>query len=178
MQFYARKILGQFASEKLGQFDWILQAMSVAYSWMPTMLDVYAINETEFLPLLKIIKGLGKIETVQDFEKKHKKIQEWLLLLTPIINNSIVGTSKVLHIFYPKTIPIIDSNVLKGWNKSLMKFYKKYPELRLPTSVPSTNERRVKVFMKYWRLLLIFKQNTQNSSIRVLEEPFYWNGLN
>jgi hypothetical protein len=25
MQFYASKILGQFASEKLGQFDWILQ---------------------------------------------------------------------------------------------------------------------------------------------------------
>ncbi len=31
MQLYAKKILGQFASEKLGQFDWILQAIALAF---------------------------------------------------------------------------------------------------------------------------------------------------
>jgi len=155
----------------------LLIAMGIAYSWMPTMLDIYATDKKHLKQLLPLVKYLRSIKNLYDFDKNAKKIEECLVKITPVINNSIVGTSKVLHIFSPQNIPIIDRNVLKGWNITFKKYYKKYPDLRLPMNIPVTTSRQVSAFMKYWRLLFLFKVNTKTKSIRQLEEPFYWIGM-
>lgn len=154
----------------------LILAMSVAYSWMPTMLDVYLNDKKELNTALRIVNYIGTINTLNDFDSNLVKIEKGLIKLTSIINNSIVGTSKVLHIFFPNTIPILDSNVLLGWNKCIERQFKKYPELKLTINVPTTLNRRVSLYMKYWRLLLMFKQNVKQRNIRVIEEPLYWIG--
>jgi len=155
----------------------LVTAMCIAYSWMPTMLDVYIKDKKELRKLLVAVKGLGIIKTLNDFEMHNAKIEAWLLQLTLAINNSIVGTSKVLHIFYHPFIPIMDSSVLKGWNIIFKKHYKKYPTLELPNNIPSVTHRQIRVYMAYWKLLLMMKHNTKSKSIRQLEEPFYWIGM-
>jgi hypothetical protein len=154
----------------------LILAISVAYSWMPTMVDVYVNDKKELHTALRIIKDLGNIKSLSDFENNQLKIEKGLIKLSCIINNSIVGTSKVLHIFYPNSIPIFDSKVLLGWDKSLKKQFKEYPELKLPINIPNSLNRRVSIYMKYWRLLLMFKQNTKQKSIRIIEEPLYMIG--
>jgi len=155
----------------------LLLAMCVAYAWMPTMLDVYIADKKELKKLLQAVKGLGTIRSVADFDKNNGKIQKWLLELIPAINNSVVGTSKVLHIFYPDYIPIIDTNVLKGWKIMVGKYYKKNPELQLPVGIPSVTSRQVNTYLKYWRTLLVMMENTKTKSVRMLEEPLYWIGM-
>jgi hypothetical protein len=155
----------------------LLIAMCIAYSWMPTMLEVMVKDKSELKTLLPVVKKLGKIKTLNQFLHNEEKIEAWILKLSVIVNNSIVGASKVLHIFYQDNIPIIDSNVLKGWNIIFKKYYKKYPELKMPKNIPATKGRQIKVFMQYWKLLLVWKLNTNRKSIRELEKPFYWIGM-
>ena len=157
--------------------DHLIMAICIAYSWMPTMLDIYVYDKKEFRKLLQAVKGIGKIKTHEHFEKQTTMIKSSLLKLTISINNSIVGTSKVLHIFYPTNWPIIDRNVLKGWNQVFKKYYSKYPELKLPTTMPIDTNRQVSLYMKYWKLLSFLKINTRSKSIRDVESPFYWIGM-
>jgi hypothetical protein len=73
--------------------DDLLIAMGIAYSWMPTMLDIYANDKKQLKQILPLVKYLGTIKNLSDFDKNARKIEKCLLQLTPVINNSIVGTS-------------------------------------------------------------------------------------
>lgn len=156
--------------------DNILIAMGVVYSWMPTMLNVYASDRRHLQKVLRAVKNLGKITSIRHLDNNTENITVWLSTIVPVINNSIVGTSKLLHIYFPRTIPIIDSNVLKGWNSQMKKNYSKNRKLKLPSTIPGTTQRQVVLFIKYWRLMMLFTYNTKSRSIRVCEEPFYWIG--
>lgn len=154
----------------------IFTAASLAYSWMPTMLELFPKNANNLAAELKAVQELGAIQSVSDFEKNEDQISEWLQLLTSTINHSVVGASKTLHLFYPNHIPILDRRVLKAWQKLFGKHYKKHPVLKLATSVPYASGRQVPLYMKYWKLMLQWKENSGLSSIRELEEPLYWSG--
>jgi hypothetical protein len=157
--------------------DHLILAICIAYSWMPTMLDIYVGDKKEFRKLLQAVKRIGEIKTHEQFEKQSPVIESALMKLTVSINNSVVGTSKVLHIFYPANWPIIDRNVLKGWNHVFKKYYSNYPVLKLPTTMPTDSKRQVSLYMKYWKLLSFLKINTRSKSIRNVENPFYWIGM-
>lgn len=153
-----------------------LLAASAAYSWMPTMLELFPAKQGRFYSELKAVQELGKIKNVKSFKLKEEEINEWLILLTNTINHSIVGVSKTLHLFYPNHIPILDSRVLKAWQKTFGKHYKKYPSLKLSKTVSYSSNRQVPLYMKYWKLMLQWKENSGVASIRDLEEPLYWLG--
>ena len=155
----------------------LMIGISIAYSWMPTMLDIYIKDKKELKKLLIAVQELGKIKLLHDINRQQAKIENLLLSLSSAINNSIVGTSKMLHIFFHKTIPIIDSNSLRGWSKIFKRYYKQYPELKLPYNIPSDPNRRVSTYIKYWKLMMMLKINTKSKSIRQVEEPFYWIGM-
>lgn len=149
----------------------IILAMSIAYSWMPTMLDVYLPKNPK--SLIDAVQGLGSIRSLKAFEANQDQIEKWLKLLANTVNHSIVGASKTLHILYPKTIPIIDRRVLRGWEKTFNSHFKKQPSLKLPKGIPQDRSRMIQTYMKYWKILLYWSNNINNKDIRKLEEPFY-----
>lgn len=90
----------------------LYQIIAYAYSWMPTIPNVKPITNKEWLTISSLLK---RIDT------KSSALEQLLFILIPIINNSLVGTSKVLHFISPARVPIIDSRVRKTWNRIFVK---------------------------------------------------------
>lgn len=89
--------------------DDVLIGASFTYSWMPTILNfkvddffASAIKNTEILNELK------KVDSISDLSIRHFEMIEEIM---PFINNSLVGTSKLLHFINPEVFPIWDSRV-------------------------------------------------------------------
>lgn len=108
-----------FVSHYLNSIDDFWKIVAFSYSWMPT------------IPTIHYDKIEGKKENLF---KELKKLQngnadiEWLFkTLVPVINNSVVGTSKSLHFIAPNEVPIYDSRVIRAWSK----LFKEDKELRL-----------------------------------------------
>ena len=113
---YSYKI---YVSHNLDSIDDFWKVVAFAYSWMPTIPTIYykkikGKEDRLFSELRKLKQGKGDIP--------------WLFnTLTPIINNSVVGTSKVLHFIAPDSVPIYDSRVISAWSK----LFKSDKKLRL-----------------------------------------------
>jgi len=75
--------------------------INFTYGWMPTMFDF---RSTEFDMVLRILNDakLGKIPSEDD-----------LRILKRCFNNSLVGTSKLLHFINPNEFAIWDSRVYR-----------------------------------------------------------------
>ena len=79
--------------------------ISFTYSWMPTILKALNLKNTE-----KVVFILNEV-------KKGKLIDEQqLTTLKTTFNNSLVGTSKLLHFINPKQYAIWDSRVFRFLN--------------------------------------------------------------
>ena len=79
--------------------------ISFTYSWMPTILKALNLKNTE-----KVLFILNEV-------KKGKLIDEQqLTTLKTTFNNSLVGTSKLLHFINPKQYAIWDSRVFRFLN--------------------------------------------------------------
>ncbi|TPG68655.1 hypothetical protein EEL31_09050 [Brevibacillus laterosporus] len=97
-----------------------------------------------------------------------------LNILVPYINNSIVGTSKVLYYIAPKYVPIIDSRVIRSWqaffgDKSLSKI--------INNQYVKSQYEKYDAYIKYWDLLNNWIDNVHNSvTLREVETMLY--GIN
>ena len=81
----------------------------IVYGWMPTILDLYLKDKS--LNLAKAAKLLTQVRqgyTLDDYE---------LEVLTGLINNSLVGTSKMLHFIAPEKYAIWDSKICQFYLK-------------------------------------------------------------
>ncbi|MEY4876458.1 MAG: hypothetical protein RL708_1607 [Bacteroidota bacterium] len=76
-------------------------AINFTYGWMPTIFDFRSDKFDEALNVLNIVKQ-------GDIPK-----QEQLMVLKKLFNNSLVGTSKILHFINPENISIWDSRVFR-----------------------------------------------------------------
>lgn len=74
------------------------------YGWMPTILKLKLNNIEEVLQILNNAKT-NKILNSIELEK-----------LRFSVNNSLVGTSKLLHFINPEIYPIWDSKIFKYWS--------------------------------------------------------------
>ena len=98
-----------FKNQELNSLDDFWKIVAFAYCWMPT------------IPTIHYKKLEGKKDML--FEELKKLANgnadvNWLFeTLTPVINNSVVGTSKALHFIAPKIIPIYDSRVIRAWSR-------------------------------------------------------------
>lgn len=90
---------------ELTQQDLIIGA-NFSYGWMPTILDIYSSELSEQTRILNRLKQNRTIPTKDELQ-----------ILKSTFNNSIVGTSKLMHFISPDLVPIWDSRVhetLKG----------------------------------------------------------------
>lgn len=72
------------------------------YGWMPTILHIH-IDDTINIPEI--------IQTLNDAKNGTQPSLEKIYNLSKIINNSVVGASKLLHFISPNNFPIWDSKV-------------------------------------------------------------------
>jgi hypothetical protein len=94
--------------------------------------------------------------------------------LIPAINNSLVGVSKVLHFIAPQYIPIIDRNVLRGWDLFFFKLQPGYAVPRLPSYNVSLNQNHIEKYLAYRETLIEWAKNCKGQiSIRDLEVGFF-----
>lgn len=149
---------------KLKNVDDLVTTAGIAYSWMPTMLDIYETDEKNLQLLVKDIKIFGKIDSRKGLIKKETELKEILGRLGKVTNNSTVGASKVLHLFYPINIPIFDSRVRKAWNK-LFPAKMKIPILN--------SKNQINCYFQYWYALLYWKEKLNMPNVREIEKLLF-----
>lgn len=149
---------------RLRSADDLITTISIAYSWMPTMLDIFDNNEKSLASLARDIKAFKSIDTSRKLIQKETEIKELLQRLSRATNNSIVGASKVLHLFFPANIPIFDSRTVKAWNKLF------------PTKmkIPILNAKnQVNCYYNYWLAILYWKEKLSKSNVREIEKLLF-----
>ncbi len=143
---------------------------AIAYSWMPTMLNLHFEEYFEWNDLLDLIIKL---------ENDHSVRVDLIKKIAPNCNNSLVGASKILHIIYPDEVPMIDSRVIAGWNHFFKDEINEESILKFPKSI-NINEKnidkRLKSYIDYWDMLKDWKNNLVDVSMRDLEYYFYYIG--
>ncbi|TVZ13952.1 hypothetical protein [Maribacter sp. MAR_2009_72] len=153
-----------YLNHKLESIDDFWKIVAFAYSWMPTIPTIHyeklkGKENLLFLELKKLQQNKGDID--------------WLFkALTPVINNSVVGTSKTLHFIAPDVIPIYDSRVITAWSR----IFKTNRSLRLQY-IPGGEISKVLFYtvkMNEW-LTECLKHNP-NLKLRNLELMLYYYG--
>jgi len=100
-----------FIDHSISKIDDLIPLIAFAYSWMPTIptvkFELLANDENLLIELKSLQTGTGF------------NLYEIIGKMIPAINNSIVGTSKVLHFIAPESIAIIDSRVVRAWKKHI-----------------------------------------------------------
>ena len=97
----------------------LIIGISFTYSWMPTILSINPKNEVDTKELIeKSIEILNSVKNGQQIN------EEQLTTLKSAFNNSLVGTSKLLHFINPKQYAIWDSRVFKFLNNEEPHKYK------------------------------------------------------
>jgi hypothetical protein len=75
------------------------------YGWMPTILDLYPDNsESGLVDGAKILTEAQRGTNVTD---------EQIRILASLVNNSLIGASKLLHFVNPNSYPIWDSKIYR-----------------------------------------------------------------
>lgn len=149
---------------KLNTTDDLIVAISIAYSWMPTMLDIYDQSEKSFERLKGEISQFSSIKSSAALENKEREIKKLLGKLCKATNNSVVGASKVLHLFYYEHIPIFDSRVRRAWN-SLFE-----GNIRIPII---SRKNQVNCFFNYWLGILYWREKLRHSGVRRIEKKLF-----
>lgn len=147
----------------------LIRIIAFAYSWMPTIPDINSEN-TKWDRLIELINELKQGSIVNR--------KELLSLLTPLVNNSIVGSSKVLHFIAPNLAPIIDGRVTKAWNKRFGLGKTGY-EFKRPNSYffkeESGMNKVIEVYLKYWDVMQ-WQVVEFHKTLRELEFEMYSEG--
>lgn len=145
-----------FKKQALTTKEDFIKLIAFAYSWMPTIPKLLgAIDWNVVHPLIKLLQQ-------GDMTVRY----ELLSIIVPYINNSVVGTSKVLHFVAPNHVPIIDSRVINTWS-ILFKSnkLKKYPQ--------GLNDEIVR-YLQYWDCLNAWVSNINGvATIRDIEGMLY-----
>lgn len=91
----------------------LIIGISFTYSWMPTILKSIKLENSE-----KILSILNEVKSGKKIDEKQLEI------LKNAFNNSLVGTSKLLHFINPKQYAIWDSRVFRFLNNEEPHKYK------------------------------------------------------
>lgn len=155
-----------FTDAPLDTLDDFWKIVAYTYSWMPTIPDVkpQLIKDTgELLTQLQALKG-----------GDTTNLPTLLHQLVPVINNSLVGVSKVLHFIAPNQVPIIDRNVLSGWEVFFFIMYPQEGVSKLPNYKTALNRKHIPKYLEYRNVLLQWEANTNGAvTMRHLESAFF-----
>ncbi len=155
-----------FKTAPLNSMDDLWRLVAFTYSWMPTIpkVDKGKIKDPESL-----LQNLKELKAGSE-----AKLEIILNELVPVINNSIVGTSKVLHFIAPGIIPIIDSRVVKGWNNFFTTIFTDHSVSKIATHKILGGKECIPSYMDYKQQLDAWVKNCDhNICLRDLDIAFW-----
>lgn len=121
----------------------IIIGISFTYSWMPTILKSIKLENTENVILILNKVKIGKIIN-----------EEELSTLKVAFNNSLVGTSKLLHFINPEQYAIWDSRVFRFLNNEEPHKYKlEKPEAYLKYLKLIEDLKSENIFENFYQLM-------------------------
>lgn len=147
------------------QLDDIVIGISFTYSWMPTILKKIDLTNSENLILILNKVKNGEVISIEEIN-----------LLKQAFNNSLVGTSKLLHFINPNKYAIWDSRVFKflsGEKSYISKF--KEAEIYIEYLQLLDNLKLEEDFNIFFTLIQ-HKVGYEISEYRALELAFYKGG--
>jgi len=100
-----------FENKKILTEEDLIISAYFTYGWMPTILNLKNSNFNECVDILNKSKQVGRLEA-KDIEA-----------LKSLINNSLVGTSKLLHFINPSKYAIWDSRISKFLSGTTHKYF-------------------------------------------------------
>lgn len=155
-----------FSQASLSNMEDFWRLVAYTYSWMPTIPEIKA---------HKIENSERLVSDLQQLRNGNSELLAGLFKqLIPIINNSLVGVSKVLHFVCPSQVPIIDRNVLIGWNYFFFELYPQFSVTKLASYHTALNHNHIPMYMKYRRELLQWWANCEGKvSLRDLEKRLF-----
>jgi hypothetical protein len=159
-----------FVNHPISKIDDIIPLIAYTYSWMPTIptikFELLANDKYLFDELKRLQSGSGF------------NLYEIMRKMIPAINNSIVGTSKVLHFIAPETIAIIDSRVVRAWKKHINFGNVSFPETFSRQNIKTNIDSYVNFnfIMNMWRDRI--KMHEKDIKLRDLEFMLYRLGGN
>ena len=98
-------ILSYFSGRSPFDVSDFVRGAHLVYGWMPTALDLYTQPPNPTLAQAASLLENARTQGVISDER--------LSALASVVNNSLVGTSKLLHFVRPDVFPIWDSNVYR-----------------------------------------------------------------
>lgn len=154
--------LSYFKNLKSINLENLIIGISFTYSWMPTTLKTINLqNPKEIITLLNDVKNGELIDEKQ------------LTTLKTAFNNSLVGTSKLLHFINPEQYAIWDSRVFRFLNNSEPHKYKlEKPKVYIEYLKLIEKLKNEKAFEAFFELM---KQNVgyEITEYRALELGFF-----
>jgi hypothetical protein len=99
-----KTFVGYFENLKVIKKENFIIGTHFVYGWMPTILNLNLKNEKEILSILNKVKNSKKDEYITIAELEKLKLS---------VNNSVVGTSKLLHFISPNKYVIWDKRVYR-----------------------------------------------------------------
>lgn len=146
----------------------LIRLIAFAYSWMPTIPEVHA-KKADWDQLLGLIR---------DFKGRKNCRKELFRRLVPLVNNSIVGASKVFHFIAPDQAPILDSRVAKAWNLRYSKDKEHYP-VKMPSTFYYKDKKKLNKLIDIYEVYctsIINLAAKKHKSIRDLELELFKSG--
>lgn len=156
--------LDYFKALDIITLDHIVIGISFTYSWMPTILNMDLSDPENLVRIFNKAK-VGESITAQEF-----------LVLKKAFNNSLVGTSKLLHFINPEKYAIWDSrvfNFLTGRKPHDSRFQK--PETYIAYLSLLETLKNEKNFGEFYNLIMQ-KVGYEISEYRALELAFFKGG--
>ena len=154
-----------FVNHSLNDRSDFWKIVAFASSWMPTIPNI-DIQQSKLNDDLEFWENLNCLRNGSEIDRKA-----FLEKLVPNINNSVVGTSKVLHFIAPDYVPILDSKVLSNWNW----FFKETQTPTFSKILSASNQNRI--YFQYWKLMEVWKNNCKkvgkDVSLRALEKGLF-----
>lgn len=154
--------LNYFQNQETINLENLIIGISFTYSWMPTILKSIKLENSE-----KILSILNEVKSGKKIDEKQLEI------LKNAFNNSLVGTSKLLHFINPKQYAIWDSRVFRFLNNEEPHKYKlEKPKTYLEYLDFIENLKSEKAFETFYNLMKR-KVGYEISEYRALELAFF-----
>jgi hypothetical protein len=165
-----------FLNYPLNNSEDLIRLIAFAYSWMPTMIKFKSVFDNNIEDVIQAINLFRNIKDVESFEMLESTIKDVLTKMTKLINNSIVGTSKVLHFNNPQLFPIIDRRVINGWNK-FMFVTNQEKKASISNDILISPNRAIPLYILYTKNILYWLKEIRihevDTSVRDLEICLY-----
>ncbi len=128
-------IISYFHEQETIEDTDVVRGAHMAYGWMPTILNLYPNKSLKEIAELLMLAKEGKSLT-----------EEQITDIASVVNNSIVGASKLLHFVAPDKYAIWDSKVYKFVHEKKAYHY---------------NVNKVELYVKYLEILEILEQEKE-----------------